>query len=306
MTDKTQPAVSVIMSVYNAEKYVGDAIESILNQSFTDFEFLLLDDGSTDNSLQIISAYKDNRIKVFSQENKGVNESRNILINKAQGQFIALLDADDMALPDRLQRQYTYMMQHPKCAVLGMSAEKFGDDTGIIQGFDAKFINRTAEDILYNHKISIVNPTSMIRASVLQQVDTPVYKSYALSEDFNLWLRMSYYGSIDNLPQMGIKYRVHNSSYSYDKQIALRQSVFFSIVAVYEHYKNHSDPLEQHIKPDALLHHIRKRYGISHPIWGVYVYYCISHNVFFNKIQVAFIKSVYKIRWFIYLKTRKA
>ncbi len=307
MTDKTQPAVSVIMSVYNAEKYVGDAIESILNQSFTDFEFLLLDDGSTDNSLQIISAYKDNRIKVFSQENKGMHISRNTLIKKAQGTFIALLDADDIALPDRLQKQIAYMQQHPDCVAVGMYAEKFGKDTGTIYGFDSKYVNAYADDILYNHKVFIVDPSYLIRKSALQKLDGP-YKINTYALDSNLWRRLSYLGKIDNIPQVGIKYRVHESSFSYDKKELLKLSVFLSVVSVYEQYKNNQTDAqitEYDINQQQSLSDIRKRYSIWHSVWGGYVYYCKHHNTLFNRFQVGCIKLNYKINRLIYFRKRK-
>lgn len=301
------PKISVIMSVYNAENYVGQAIDSILNQSFTDFEFLILDDGSTDNSWDIISAYTDNRISVFRQKNKGINASRNFLINKAKGQFIALLDADDIAVPNRLQQQYDHMQHHPNCAVVGMHAEKIGADTGILNGFNSHYINDRFQDILYNHRFSVVNPTAFMRKSMLVLLSKPVYKIHTLSEDMNLWVRLSYIGSIDNIPKTGIKYRVHKNSYSYDKKAVLKQSVFFSIVAVYEQYKNNQSDayLVEYDKMPNALYFIRKKYSLWHPIWGVYMYYCKQFDTLFNLWQRVCIYIRYRIHRYWYLKKRK-
>ena len=300
------PKISVIMSVYNAENYVGQAVDSILNQSFTDFEFLILDDGSTDNSWDIISAYTDNRISIFRQKNQGINASRNFLINKAKGQFIALLDADDIAVPNRLQQQYDHMQHHPNCAVVGMHAEKIGADTGVVYGFNSKYINVFPQDILYNHKMFIVDPSYMIRKSALHQLVGP-YKSDVYSLDSNLWRRLSYVGQIDNICKIGIKYRVHKNSYSYDKQAILKQSVFFSVVSVYEQYKNNksdSQLIEYDKMPNA-LYFIRKKYNLWHPIWGVYMYYCKQFDTLFNLWQRVCIYISYRIHRYWYLKKRK-
>lgn len=304
--NKMTPKISVIMSVYNAEKYVGQAIDSILNQTFTEFEFLILDDGSGDSSWDIISAYTDSRIFVFKQQNQGINASRNFLIQQATADFIALLDADDIAMPDRLQQQYGYMQQHPNCAVVGMQAEKFGVDTGILKGFNSKFINKTANDILYNHKIFVIDPSYMIRKSTLSQLDRP-YKTDVYSLDSNLWRRLSYMGRIDNIDKIGIKYRIHKNSYSYDKQVVLKQSVFFSIVAVYEQYKNNMTDAElsEYDKIPNALQKIHKKYNLLHPIWGVYMYYCKPHNTLFNFWQRACIYISYRLQRFWFLKNRR-
>lgn len=300
--------ISVIMSVYNAENYVGQAIDSILNQTFTEFEFLILDDGSGDSSWDIISAYTDSRIFVFKQQNQGINASRNFLIQRATADFIALLDADDIAMPDRLQQQYDYMQQNPTCAVVGMRAEKFGTETGILNGFNSKFINKIADDIIYNNRFSVVNPCAFMRQSMLSLLSKPIYKTKTLSEDMNLWLRLSYIGRIDNIDTIGIKYRIHKNSYSYDKQAVLKQSVFFSIVAVYEQYKNNtsdSQLTEYDIDQDKSLQKIRKKYNLLHPIWGAYMYYCKPYNTMFNRLQRACIYVNYRLQRFFYTKKRK-
>ncbi|USN57519.1 MAG: glycosyltransferase family 2 protein [Candidatus Peribacteria bacterium] len=115
------PLISVIMPVYNTERFVGEAIESILNQTFTDFEFIVIDDGSTDSSREIIQHYaqQDQRIRAFqNEENKGISYTRNKLIELTNTNYIATQDSDDISLPQRLELSYNYLENHPKCAVV--------------------------------------------------------------------------------------------------------------------------------------------------------------------------------------------
>ena len=117
----TNPLISVCMAVYNAERYVAEAVESILNQTFGDFEFLILDDGSTDGSLDILRRYaeRDPRIRLTSRPNQGLVASLNELVDQARGEFIARMDADDVSLPERFQREVDYLRDHPECVLVG-------------------------------------------------------------------------------------------------------------------------------------------------------------------------------------------
>src|SRR5438067_12011849 len=116
-----QPAISVIMSVYNAEAFLEAAVQSVLMQSFSDFEFIIIDDGSTDRSNQILQDYarKDNRVRLISRPNKGLTASLNEGLKLARGEFIARMDADDVAAPDRFKIQVEYLRDHPEVSVRG-------------------------------------------------------------------------------------------------------------------------------------------------------------------------------------------
>lgn len=116
------PIISVVMSVYNGEKYLREAIESISNQTYTDFEFIIINDGSTDNTAEILRSYNDSRIKVLTQKNMGLSTSLNKGIRQSSGQYIARMDADDISHCDRLQRQLEFMDNHPECVALGTQA----------------------------------------------------------------------------------------------------------------------------------------------------------------------------------------
>src|ERR1700680_300023 len=119
------PKVSVVMSVFNGQTFLSEAIESILGQTFRDFEFLIIDDGSTDRTAEILStiAQSDGRIQIVSRSNKGRAISLNVGINLAAGKYIGRMDADDVALPRRLEQQVTFMEQHPGVVLLGGAVE---------------------------------------------------------------------------------------------------------------------------------------------------------------------------------------
>ena len=120
MVKEKTPQITVLMSVYNCERYLSEAIESILNQSFSDFEFLIINDGSTDNSRNIILSYADPRIRFFENEkNIGLTHSLNKGLRLATGQYIARMDADDVSMPKRLEKELTFLNQHHSVGLVG-------------------------------------------------------------------------------------------------------------------------------------------------------------------------------------------
>ena len=120
------PRVSVVMPAYNAEKYIGEAIDSILNQTFTDFEFIIIDDGSSDRTADIVKSYSDPRIRLLANErNSGIVASLNRGIQKATGKYIARMDADDYSRLDRIKKQVDFLDNHPEVIALGTSFSTF-------------------------------------------------------------------------------------------------------------------------------------------------------------------------------------
>jgi len=137
------PRVTVTMMVYNAERYLRQAIDSVLNQTFTDFELLFLDDASTDRSLEIIQSYSDPRIRLIRNENnRGVAYSRSKALPLARGEYVAVLDADDVALPERLQVQVSYLDSHPDICLVGSSCQVIEEDGSV------RFIYHEPTDLL--------------------------------------------------------------------------------------------------------------------------------------------------------------
>ena len=136
--DDFKPLLTVLMPVYNAEKFLAESINSILSQTYSDFELLILDDGSTDNSLKIIEAYakEDKRIKVIvNQKNRGEAKCRNRLLKNSKTEFIAWMDADDISLEDRLQTQMDFLKQNPKIDAVGVQYSAFGSSGNLATNF---------------------------------------------------------------------------------------------------------------------------------------------------------------------------
>ena len=208
--------VSVIMSVYNAEKYLDLAIESILNQSFRDFEFIIIEDCSTDGSLKILEDYAEKapRIKLIKKEkNKGFIgfvENLNIGLKEAKGKYIARMDADDIAFPDRLQKQYDFLGKNPNIFLIGTSAELIDENGDKIKNgvFNAETnINTLKNKNLINN--NVYHPTIMFRNE-----QGLFYRDKMQGcEDYDFYLRLYSSGKkISNLPDILLKYRILETS----------------------------------------------------------------------------------------------
>lgn len=209
------PTVSVLMPVHNAERYLAEAIESILDQTFTDFEFLIIDDGSTDRSRVTLERYaaRDARIRVTSRPNTGYGVALNELLRQARGDLIARMDADDVALPERLERQVAYLRAHPDVVCVG-SAVQFIDAAGRFllerhEGMGHQLIQERAlaGDCALNH------PSVMMRRAALEAVGG-YHVEFVPAEDLDLWLRLGEIGRLANLPDVLMKYRQHEASFS--------------------------------------------------------------------------------------------
>lgn len=203
------PFISVILPVYNMESFVGNAMDSILQQTFRDFELLVIDDGSTDNSLKIISSFKDERIRIIRNlQNKGNYASRNIGIQQTRGKYIAVMDADDIAFSDRLSAQYTYMEEHPE--ILAVGTRFLFLNTGEVRMNPVSY-----EDIcagLLNDNC-LLHPSLLIRTEILYQLGC-YNENYKYASDYDLVCRLSLLGKIENLPEPYMKYRLHERQIS--------------------------------------------------------------------------------------------
>ena len=203
------------MPVRNGEKYLAEAINSILNQSFIDFEFIIIDDGSTDHTIDIVRKYDDPRIiLIINEYNLGIAKSLNKGINLARGKYIARMDCDDISLPERLAKQITFFEKNPSICVVGCQAiliDSNSNDLGIRLSE-----SQTVEEIKAKlpRMNCIVHPSIMVRADVAkayQYTEKMVIKRHY--EDYELWLRLiSDNYKIAKIPEVLIKYRVHPTS----------------------------------------------------------------------------------------------
>lgn len=210
MDNALMPAVSVLMSVFNGAPFLREAVESILCQTFGDFEFIIINDGSSDGSAEILHRYagEDSRIVLIERENKGLIASLNEGLSCARAPLIARMDADDIALPERLALQKAYMDDHADVSALG-GALVLIDEKGRAFGKHA-YPRRgaTLDRHLYERGSPVAHPAVMMRRDAVLKLGgyRPAYKH---AEDYDLWLRLRKTGAIDNLPATILKYRQH-------------------------------------------------------------------------------------------------
>jgi glycosyltransferase involved in cell wall biosynthesis len=218
------PYISVIMPVYNAEKYVGQAIESILKQGFTDFEFLIFNDASTDASREIILSFKDERIIfIDSPVNTGYVKYLNDGLAMARGKYIARMDADDISMPDRFQQQVNYLDVHEEVVVCGSFIECIGERKGVVT-FPLQ--HRDIITHLLLHGNGMAHPSVMMRKSVWDQYTIQYDRSLEPAEDYDVWVRLADYGQLHNLDQVLLQYRVHDANESVVKKEKQDRAVF--------------------------------------------------------------------------------
>jgi glycosyltransferase involved in cell wall biosynthesis len=208
------PKVSVLLSIYNGERFLKEAIESILVQTFKDFEFIIINDGSTDKTGAILADYQqsDPRIRVFDQENRGLIASLNRGCRLAQAAYIARMDADDISLPDRIAMQVDAMESHPEIGILG-SAVEFIDEKGVPNGQrfypnDSYLVGWT---FLFGNNLA--HPSVMMKRGVVDRVG--YYRREALYvEDYDLWVRASKVTRIANISRILLQRRNWTGSIS--------------------------------------------------------------------------------------------
>lgn len=202
--------VTIVLPVFNGEEYLAETIGSILGQTYKDFEFLIIDDGSTDHSLEIIKSYRDPRIRVLiNPERLKLSGALNRGLDEAQGVYIARMDADDIALPNRLQKQVEFLDKHPEVGVCGTSIEVFGKTKKRNDIYP-----KTTEDIrsyaLFD--CPFCHPTVMIRRELLDAHQLRYDGSYYPTEDYELWSRAIELFPSVNLEDILLRYRIHEKS----------------------------------------------------------------------------------------------
>ena len=205
------PRVSVVMSVYNHEHYVGHAIDSILQQTFRDFEFVIVDDGSEDSTPDLLAGYHDPRLKVYRQDNRGQSIALNEGIRLTSGIYVARMDADDMALPQRLEREANFLEAHPDIGLVGTWCVKVNTETG------EERLQRLPEDDASIRRFLVVdNPfvhsSVMIRRSVIETVG--LYGEGLIWQDYDLWVRVARNHRMANIAEPLMVRRKHPASIS--------------------------------------------------------------------------------------------
>ena len=246
------PPLSVAMSVYNGERFLTAAIDSVLAQTFGDFEFLILDDGSTDATPHILRDYavKDARIRPIIRENRGLVASLNQLLEEARAPLIARMDADDICQPERFALQVAFMQANPDHGVIGSWSEDIDEreQSFPIEGGDQPL---THEDFLHNIRFGgslLVHPGVMYRRALVRE-QGGYHKAFLHCEDLDLWLRLASVTKIANLPLRLIRYR--HSGGQVSKKFATVQQIGAAIAYEAWHVRETGRP-----DPTAELDHL--------------------------------------------------
>jgi glycosyltransferase involved in cell wall biosynthesis len=219
--------ITVLVTVFNGSRYVGAAIESILTQSVSDFELLIIDDASTDESREVISRYKDPRIRFIRQEvNQGIHATLNRGLVEASAPLLAIMDQDDISLPNRLATQLTQFAQNSRLAVLGSAIEIFGENPGESW---VRHFHPEALKVALLFENPICHPSVMMNRAELMKRKLN-YPNFPLAEEYALWVQTSRGSEIANHPATLLRYRAHSQQVSRTRN--LRQVASNDLVMV--------------------------------------------------------------------------
>ncbi len=209
--------ISVIMPVYNTGRFVAEAMESILSQTYKNFEFIIINDGSADNTSEILHSYKTRYLKIIQlitlKENIGDSKAANIGFQAARGEFIARMDADDISHPERLARQVKYMLKHPGVIMLGTQAEIINEDS---EKTGEKIFPIKHKDIYNNYAIyhPMLHPSCLFRRELLPNKNFLYESGYEPNDDYYTFFKLLNYGEFANLNQKLLYYRIHSKNIS--------------------------------------------------------------------------------------------
>ncbi|MGH6946457.1 MAG: glycosyltransferase family 2 protein [Kiloniellales bacterium] len=221
--------ISVTMPAYNAERFLAEAIESILGQTFADFELIVVNDGSTDDTLSIAESYawRDHRVRVVTQPHGGISSGRNRGLAEARGEWIAVMDADDVSLPQRLERQFAFVEANPDIALACAYAYNIDDSGKIIAQFRSPLTDRAVvrDRIERNEAIGFHHSAVLMRRDVVQSIGG-YREQFDGIEDCDLWNRFAETGhGVLVQPEYLVKYRLHGKSHTISRvrQLTLRR-----------------------------------------------------------------------------------
>lgn len=204
------PQITVLLPVYNCELYVQTAVQSILNQTYTDFEFLIIDDASTDATVALIKKLEDSRIQLIEKPiNSGYTNSLNYGLQMAKGKYIARMDGDDISFPERFSKQIAYLETHPDVVVCGTTYKIIGNDKLIALPENHEAIKL---GLLWGNCIS--HPSVMIRKKILDEYSIQYDTSKEPAEDYDMWVRLLSVGKLHNLQEVLLEYRLYGNQVS--------------------------------------------------------------------------------------------
>ncbi len=280
--------VSIIMTVYNGQNFLREAIESCLNQTYSNLELIIIDDGSTDNTLSIIKSYNDERIKLIENErNKGQSYSRNKGIEESNGEFIAIMDADDIAYPHRIETQLNFLLQSN--ADICFSCADLIDAKGNLVGIKKTTLNINLLRAQLLFECPLIHPTAFLRKESFVSNELWYDEKFVYAQDYELWSRVKDVLCIKIIDKPLIKFRFRNE-----------QSISYSKVKIQESYRKRiSDFLINQLVPNAsgisilstiqIYNAYKKKYDVDSEI----------KQYFRDKIKFGRMKLPYRLRKYL-------
>ena len=242
------------MAVRDGEAFLADALESVVAQTFEDLEAIVVDDGSTDRTPEILDDYarRDGRLRVMRVPGNGVARARNLGCNAAQGRYLAILDSDDVALPERLNIQVPFLDARPDVAVVG-GAGIFIDEQGVEIGRAAYPSDEAeVEAVLESGRVPLIHSAATVRAEIFHR--TSGYRpALELAQDYDLWLRIAPLGRITSPPDPVVRYRIHARQASTRNFEKTARSARAALAAARARRKGESDPLDDAESVDGML-----------------------------------------------------
>lgn len=220
---KSVPRVSVLLPVYNTrEDHLREALESVLGQTYGDFEVLVVDDASTDENVgRVVRSYDDPRIRFsVNAKNLGISKTRNLLMEMARGEYLAVMDHDDIALPRRFEMEVAYLDAHPEVGVVSSQVEFFGDKTGV----EPQPIEDADIRLGLVHACVLSHSATMIRKRVLTENSIWYEEEFSPAEDYALWCRLLPHTRFHNLPEVLVRYRFHAGNTSLTQKERIRRA----------------------------------------------------------------------------------
>jgi hypothetical protein len=238
------PQVSVVMAVCNVERFLAESIESVLEQTFTEFEFIIVDFGSTDNSKALASVYaaKDSRIKLHEIPSCVLPVARNAACALARGQYLAVMDADDVCLPDRLRWEVEFMMQHPEIALLG-GATEWIDSVGRPLGVQDVPCEDQQIRMTLISRCPFWHPTLLVRREAFVRIGG-YREAFVFAHDYDMELRVAEHFGCANLKQVVLRYRIHPSQVTFRKQNLQTLCKLAAQVSAASRREHKEDPLD--------------------------------------------------------------
>ncbi|MFH1453394.1 MAG: glycosyltransferase [Armatimonadota bacterium] len=218
------PKVSVIIPVYNAEKYIKRTIQSVLDQTYTDYEIIVVDDGSTDYSKEVLSSYGD-KVRYFYQKNSGVSAARNRAIREAKGEYIALLDQDDLWYSQRLEKQIALLDKRPDTGIVYADCNYIdAEDKVLLRLFEKgrSYSGKVFEQLAIDNFIPI--PTVLIKKEILDKTGL-FLEDYTFAEEYDLFLRIARNHNVEFIDEVLAGYRIHDTNLSKDIENSLKEDI---------------------------------------------------------------------------------